>query len=287
MTAPVTSSATDAAEIKALLGELAALVKPFNDLLKIKPSDATALTQLDRACGKLPAPQNLGVDTGTLVERLVATLERIRSARVAEFGRWEAELIQTSKQQGVSIREGERSWRLDALELKLDREQLRARVLYNQEEVLPWTPIDGVRALEELLTRGRRELERVTLDDSLLIDVFWRAFDALCARQARAGRLKPELVPLPDFQREVRVELVRMELTGGPGAPARRITRTDMPQWAFLHNLDRYRRLGGTVPSERRLALQTGGQAESREYAMVVNGLDAQGALHIPVKAAS
>ncbi|WP_373061006.1 hypothetical protein [Gemmatimonas sp.] len=83
---------------------------------------------------------------------------------------------------------------------------------------------------------------------------------------------------MPEFQREVRVELVRTALTGGPGAPARRITRTEMPQWAFLYNVDRYRRLGGGVPSEHRLAFQTGGQSESREYAMVLNGLDAQGA---------
>lgn len=68
--------------------------------------------------------------------------------------------------------------------------------------------------------------------------------------------------------------LVRHELEGQP--PDRKLRWGELPRWAFLYNLDRYRALGAAVPEARRLGLQTGSQQESRGFGMVVNGLDAQ-----------
>jgi len=44
----------DSAELKAILGEFAALVKPFGELSKIKVNDPAALLQLDRAGASYP-----------------------------------------------------------------------------------------------------------------------------------------------------------------------------------------------------------------------------------------
>ena len=80
-------------------------------------------------------------------------------------------------------------------------------------------------------------------------------------------------MPLPDFYRGVRVALVRSELADQ--APEKRLRWAELPRWAFLYNLDRYRAHVTEVSEGQRLGLQTGSQQESRQFGMVVNGLDA------------
>jgi len=71
----------------------------------------------------------------------------------------------------------------------------------------------------------------------------------------------------------VRVALVRRELAREQ--PDKKLRWGELPRWAFLYNLDRYRALGAAAPDAGRLGLQTGSQQESRTIGVVVNGLDA------------
>jgi hypothetical protein len=159
------------------------------------------------------------------------------------------------------------------LELQLQREQARARFFFNREALTPWSPIGSADDLAALEERARKLLDGVAFPDAMLTEVFWDAYEQERAARQRGGKGRAETVPLPDFYRGVRVALVRHELAGQ--GPEKKLRWAELPRWAFLYNLDRYRALGTAVPEARRLGLQTGSQQESRQFGMVVNGLDA------------
>lgn len=263
------------AELTAVFRDLAALAKPLQDLLKVKPVDAAALTQLAKLRPRLPAPEALADEMRAVTSRLDALIRDANTARQASFGRWERRFLDAARAGGAEVKELDSAWRVGPLELVVDRSQARARARYNQEDVVSWTPVAGANDLSAVVARADEQLRKAELPEAQLTDTFWRAYEAVRARRQREGKGIAELVPLPEFYREVRVELVRSELSGPSGSAAKRITRTEMPAWAFLYNADRYRRAAHGISVERRLGFQTGGQSEAREIGMVLNGLDA------------
>jgi hypothetical protein len=149
-----------------------------------------------------------------------------------------------------------------------------ARVLYNHEEIVGWTPIGGVTDLEKLETAAVRVLNSAELDPQMLVSTLWAAYESERERRTRDGKTRPELVPLPDFYRELRASMVRYELAGQK--PDRRLRFTDLPRWKFLYNLDRYRAQGPSISTGQRLGFQTGSQQDvQRGLGFSINGLDA------------
>lgn len=262
-------------DLKSVLAELTTLLKPLSTLLDIQPSKPESVSSLERGLARLPAAESIGSQLQEWKSRAERAVKEIRRARVEQFGRWEAMLIARAREEGTPLREGEGAWRIGPLELVLDRSGLRAEVRYNEQPVVPWRPVEGAESLAKLIADGRKELERRALPEAELIDVFWNAFDEARARRQRLRLPTPELIPLPDFQREVRLELVRRELAGRPKEAARKLTNVDLPMWAFLHEVDRYRALGDRIAGDKKLGFQTGGQLETREYGLVLNGLNA------------
>ncbi len=254
------------AEFRRLAGSLGAVAK-------IRAADPKALERLDAALKRLPESESLGQALDDLRGRAAQFLHAARRERIAAFRPLEAEWVRASREAGKRLRERSSGWRVDMLELALQREQARARFFYNREALTPWSPIGSADDLAALEARALALLGGVAFSDEMLTSVFWDAYAGERTARGRDGQGRAEAVPLPDFYRGVRVALVRHELTGA--GPEKRLRWAELPRWAFLYNLDRYRALGTAVPAGRRLGLQTGSQQESRTIGMVINGLDA------------
>lgn len=255
-----------------LQAEFRRLSAPLAAFTKLKASDPRSLERLDAALKRLPAGEMLGQAVEDLRTRTANYAQQARRERIAAFRPIEAEYVRAAREAGKGLRERSNGWRIDELELQLQREQARARFFYNREALTPWSPIgvpDDLAALEE---KARGLLEHVAWPEEMLIAVCWDAYELERAARQRAGHRRAEAVPLPDYYRSLRVALVRYELTGQGGE--KKLRWAELPRWAFLYNLDRYRALGTAVPEERRLGFQTGSQQESRQFGMVVNGLD-------------
>jgi hypothetical protein len=260
-------------ELPQLQAEYRRLVGPFGALAKIKPTDPRALERLAATLKRLPSGDTLGPALDELRERTERFLDTARRERIAAFRPLEAEWVRAARADGKQLRERSGGWRVDMLELGLQRDQARARFFYNREALTPWSPIGSPDDLVALEGRARALLHGVTLPDATLSTVFHDAYVGERAARQRSGKGRAEVVPLPDFYRSVRVALVRNELVGQ--APEKKLRWAELPRWAFLYNLDRYRVRATEEPEERRLGLQTGSQQESRQFGMVVNGLDA------------
>ena len=260
-----------------LQAEFRRLAGPLTALAKVRPGDPKALERLDAALRRLPTGELLGQELDRLRERATRFLDEARRARIAAFRPLEAEYVRAAREQGKQLRERANGWRIDMLALELQREQARARFLYNREVLVSWSPVGSAEDLARLEERARAMLEKAAYPDDMLREVFWNAYErerdrASRRQQGRKGR--PETVPILDFYRAVRVALVDYELADEK--PDKRLRYGELPRWAFLYNLDRYRALAAGLPEGQRLGLQTGSQQESRTIGVVVNGLDAQ-----------
>ena len=262
-----------AADLPQLQAEYRRLVAPLGAVAKLKAADPRALERLDAALKRLPTGETLGQALDDLRERTTRFLDTARRERIDAFRPLEAEWVRAAREAGKGLRERSGGWRVDLLELGLQREQARARFFYNREALTPWSPLGSAADLAALEERALALLHGVAFSDEMLAAVFLDAYEGERTVRQRGGKGRPEAVPLPDFYRGVRVALVRHELAGQ--GPEKKLRWAELPRWAFLYNLDRYRALGAAVPEAQRLGLQTGSQQETRQFGMVVNGLEA------------
>lgn len=262
----------EVAAIKSLQRDAASLAKQFESIARLKASDPEVLDKLHKALAALPSGDQIAGAAAELKSRGEKKVNELRARRASEFRRHEADFIRAAKAANQTVREvGGNTWRVGRLELELQREASRARVLYNREPISKWTPIARREDIEKLLSSGERSLESAAIPDETLSGVLWEAYEHL---RRTIGRNAPDArIPLNELFREARVALARHELRGG--RPDRRLSRTELPLWAFLYNLDRYRRLLPTLSGEHRLTLETGSQQDIKKgLAMLVNGLD-------------
>lgn len=260
------------ATLKALQRDAQVLQKQLDGLAKLKPGDADALEKLQKVLGSMPTGEQFVRAINELRSRAETVLSTAKTARAEAFRRHEADFIRDQRAAGTPVRELDNSWRVGPLELSFQRELSRARVLYNKAQVTAWTAIGSREDLEKLVSNAHKRLKNAALPTEALPELLWEAFQHARRTSERAGSV-PERVPLVDFFRELRVVLTRRELRGKPD---RKLTRTEFPLWAFLYNVDQYRRMLPGVSSDRRLNFETGSQQDHKKgIAMPLNGLDA------------
>jgi hypothetical protein len=266
-----------AEERRTLKGEatrFSQLLLPLTSVAKININSAEALDEIDRALERVPTGEDFGKALEEARTSLREAVEQTRTERALAFSRIEADYIRAAREQGKSTREVQNGWRVGKLEMQHRRAQSQVRFLYNHEVLIDWRPIRDLGDLRKQEEAAEKLLASAELPSQALIDVFWDAYADSRERRGRAGAIHPGLVPILDFYREVRAALVRYELTGQK--PDRKLKYADFPRWMFQYNLDRYRALGASVPTARRLALTTGSQQDvAAKRAMTVNGLDA------------
>jgi hypothetical protein len=260
------------ATLKVLQRDAQTLERQLDGLAKLKPGDADALEKLQKALSSMPTGEKFARAIDELRSRAEVVLSTAKTARAEAFRRHEADFIRDQRAAGTPVRELNTSWRVGPLELSFQRELSRARVLYNKEHVTAWTPIGSREDLEKLVSSAHKRLKSAALPADDLPDLMWETFEHARRTAERAGS-GPERVPLVDFFRELRVVLARRELRGKPD---RKLIRTEFPLWAFLYNVDQYRRMLPGVSSDRRLNFETGSQQDHKKgIAMPLNGLDA------------
>lgn len=271
-----TGAAAESPALAALLAQFKRLAAPLTEIAAIKPSTTDAAERIEQALGRLPPGATIGSVLDELRGKIEGALMEQRRAHSEGFRRHEAAFIRAARDAGTVLREQNEGWRVGPIEFAFRRGAAQACALYNHEEIVRWTVVRDVSDLEKIQQQGRAMLDRahVSLPDDLLIAVIWDAYAHARVARAAARIPSPDTVPVLDFYRELRIALVRHDLEGK--RPEAKLAHAEMPKWAFLHTLDRYRDLGAAVPPERRLGFQTGSQAESmRGRCVTLNGLDA------------
>jgi hypothetical protein len=263
------------AAITEIITQFQKLAKPLEAVSKLKPGDAEALIKLEAAMKSLTGGTDFGHALDEIVGRAQAVLDEACKMRVQAFGRLETAFIKAVETEGKSVRELDNGWRIGGLELQVEREQSRARILVNREVVLNWAPIQGPDDLPKLVNTANALLEKAALPEQELAGLFYAAYEVARDARRRQGLPAFHRVPALQLYREFFLTLVRREVEANK--PGKKIGTVELPLWAFLYNLDRYRALGAAVPEELRLSMETGSQKEvAQGMGLVINGLDAR-----------
>ncbi|MGI8855453.1 MAG: hypothetical protein ACR2JW_06865 [Thermomicrobiales bacterium] len=259
-----------------VLSQLRRLYAPLTEIGTVRPAAADAADRIERVLRRLPPGAMIGAAIDELRGQLESALAEQRRVNIEAFGLHEAAFIRAAREAGIALREQNAGWRVGPIEFVFRRGAAQACAMYNHEEIVRWTAVADVSDLDKIVQRGQALLDRAraSLPDDLLIAVIWDAYVTARAARAAARAHSPDTVPVLDFYRDLRFALVRHDLAGK--RPETKLAHAEMPKWAFLYHLDRYRALSAEMPTERRLGFQTGSQAEStRGRCVTLNGLDA------------
>jgi hypothetical protein len=254
------------------------LIKPLRQVADKKWVKPPAMEELEKLQASLPKGAVLGEAVDAASEGLRMLIMEIRKARAEGFGRLVSEYIREMKAQGEIPIEVGSKWRFGEIELELKPETSQARALYNQASLFPssgWLVItakEGLVKLREKAVELLKESES-RVPEALLKRLMAESYQAALEKRRTAGKPRADLVPILDLHRAFRVALVVNELDGQK--PDKTLSSTTMPQWTFLHLLDRYQRMAGQMEQKDRLVFQPGSQAENaRGMGYMLGGLD-------------
>lgn len=282
---PIEEGFDEGKAIKSFQKDVKSIGKYFEAFSKLKTGDAEVLDRLGKALKAIPPAELLGPAVEELRNNGLGLLDKAYQIRAADFKRCETAFIRQARDAGKATREFTQGWRVGSLELQVKREESRASFLYNGEILVKWQPVSTADDLIEMEKKALSMLEKLTLNQELLVRVMWEAYCEASRRNQK--NLNHSLVAISDLYREVRIALIRHSLDGK--APQKKLGEyTDFPKWAFLYNLDLLRALGSSVPTERRLTLETGSMKEvSKGKGFVVNGLQARNEYKVMVYASA
>lgn len=244
----------------------AALQGRLKTLATVRAGSANAVGDLEKGIDAIGDPD-------TFVAALRETLEQarvlVKEGRAARSSALQSAVAGFVKE-ALPVhggRETSSGWRIGPLALEQRAPEGTIRISYNQEPMTPWTPAATPADVTKLYDAALAELAKATVPESDLGAAMVRAYDHLHATGATGQRIR-----LESLLEEMRIALVRDAIQRRKSKDAQRYV--GLQRWALLHNFDRYRAAEAAKPSLRRLMVETGTQAETEKFGVVVGGLN-------------
>src|SRR5665648_205356 len=235
------------AELMKLKKEYLDSFKGIIDISKIKKDDK-ALDLFDNIVKKMPPGQTLGNRIEELRKKSSEMIREMKRARVDSFQRGITKFVNDSQNTGSFVRQTSNGWRIDQFEYALKNEVANVCLLYNREIIIPWTPVDSSEDLEKLKTKAIGMLATFEIDFNDMLTALVDGFKEAERRQKQTNLSTDSPIDIHDFIREFRIALLRNQLTGKLG---KKLKYAELPEWAILYNLDRYRMNMGKIPENK------------------------------------
>ncbi len=260
-------------DLKSVQKEAKRLANAFNAVAAVKPGNSSFVDDLKKALNRLPDGSEAADATDRIREAGTTIAAAEAASRAKSFGAHEAVFVRSLKDQEVAVRELNSSWRVGPIEIEVQREASQARCCYNHEPVVPWQNVAGADDLRSIHDRGLDTLGKAEIPESDLPDLIVRAFED-SFHHVHGSTNAARRVPIHALLRSIRIERMRKELAAGN--PGKALRNHDMPMWALLYNLDRYRDLIARLGTSSRIQFETGSQQEqSQGKSVTLNGLNA------------
>lgn len=258
-------------ELRALQSEAKRLARTLAAVASVKLASADFVDTLTKALKGLPEPGTASDIVAQIQARGAELVQSEKEARARTFRSHEADFVRSVKGEGTEVKELNSSWRIGPIEIEVRAEASQARCRYNREPVTLWRNVASSDDLRGELDRATLLLEKSGVPSDELIGLVDSAFED-AYRHVHGESSASRRIPILALLRSIRIERWRQELaTGDPGKPLR---NTDMPKWALLYNLDRYRELIAQSDTSSRIQFETGSQHEqSQGKSVVLNGL--------------
>jgi len=247
-------------------------VKIFDEFRKIDSKDEDSIEKIEKLIQKFPESSDLLTQIEAIKSGLDTHIRESRKIRAGNFNTIFNEYLDNLQKSKRSSRQIDNNkLRVRMLELQADPKRSSIQFLFNKRELIPWKHVicsdDIVRYENECI----ETLKKNKIPETDIGDIFYRAYLNALGKNQREKRTYSDFVLIEDFYEEVQIELFRQQLhTKKSGDSGTTIT---FPIWAFLYNLDIYRKMSN-ISEENKLTLEIGSQIETHKYGIVLNGLD-------------
>lgn len=251
-------------EINLWLKEFKQKFQPVGQILdsSYKADMLDGLEKNLEACWSLGAIE--GSPVCDLLRRGKELISRVRVQRKESFSSLLAEFIRSLKARNIPLKEFNQSWRAGflkegssewwesgAIDIKYNALASTATTSYCDVPLVDPQEVTSAEDLEKLLQTSVKLLEKLKFDKVYTLEIFEEAMQR-CCKQVGA-----HLVPIQDFYLEIGACLTRQRLARRKGIPS----ASDYGKLQFTVLCDQYRINSGTVPSEKRVHFETGGQS--------------------------
>lgn len=262
-------------EFELLRKDLLRIVKDISAIKTIKSKDPKFLEKLEKYQRTLPKGEDIKQVVESTSVKLSEYLDKTKKQRFTEFpsliNRYVEYLRDNSKE--YKIVESTR-FRVGCLEIETKPGNGTLRILFNQQELIPWTPVMKLEEIQSYVTEALTKLKSKEISIEILPDMIAKIYQKQKSHQEKERKPNAHLVPIRSLHHEMIVELFRQRIMDHKNFNTQ-IEGVIFPEWAFLYNLDRYRMLLTKLPENKRFFFETGSQAESERIGVTLNGLSA------------
>lgn len=251
------------------------IAKIFDRINKIKQTDADFVPLLEKFIKGIPDGQNLGKVIDTLKKDYEKFIYISKKQRTADFKRAFNSYINELMESKIDYRMiSNTNFRVKSIEIDVKPENSSIRFLFNKEVVTGWTIVNTLEDIKKQETEAFDLLKTSFIQKEHLGDIFYQAYLHALESNKRSKKTNPELVSISEFYKETRIELFRRDIEARKSDI--KVNCMDFPKWAFLYNLDTYRKIQSALPDSQRLIFETGSQRETEKNGFVLNGLEAK-----------
>jgi hypothetical protein len=253
--------------------EIIKLMKLFGDIKKIDTNDERSLEKLEKCLQKFPVSSELITQIEVIRSNLDNHIRESKRLRVKNFNSiFNEYLNHLQKSQRTYRLIDKNTLRIEMLELKTDPNRASIRFLFNKKELMPWKNVINTDDIVRYEGECCKMLINIEIPEKEIVDIFYRAY--LNALRTKRGEksTNSSFIQIKELYEEVQIELFRQKLSLKNLGSSKTIT-ISFPMWAFLYNLDCYRKMHN-ISDKNRLFFETGSQIETKKNGVVLNGLD-------------
>lgn len=249
------------------------LERTFADFKKINFNDDDFIDQIERYAQRIPDPSDLATQLEAFKKELDTHVRESKKARADNFRTvFNDYLSRIQKDQKPYRLIDKSTLRVGMLQVQTDPKKASVQFLFNRKVLLTGKNILSADDMVKYENECLKMLEKAEISEQDIGDIFYRAYLNALRKRRKEKSFNPSYVPIVDFYTEVHVELFRQQLLGKKSGSTDSIT-VSFPIWAFLYNMDCYRKMRN-ISENKRLFFETGSQVETKKNGVVLNGLD-------------
>lgn len=264
------------AEFDVMKKDLLKIDKKISAIRYIKPQDPKFLDKLDAYQKSLPKGEDIGAFIDDISSKLNIYIEDKNQFRRANFRPLINEFLESLQSKNMDFRIIENTlYRVGCFEMETQPHNGNIRISFDKNVIMPWKPVESIADIDACFLECTKKIKDQEIPIEQFSTMLHQAYKRIQARQVKERKPNPEFVLLKSLHEEILIELFRFQVKGKKNLNVK-FKEIFFPIWAFQYNLERYREHLSEVPEERRLLFETGSQADTEKYGIVLNGLSAK-----------
>lgn len=263
-------------ELEIIKKDLSEIVKKIGAIRYFKSQDPKFLDKLDAYQKSLPKGSDIGALIDEISLKLKNYIDEKNKSRATYFQPLINQFLESLRAKEMDYRIIENTlFRVGCFEMETQPATATIRISFDKNIILPWRPVQNLGDIESCFQECTKKLKATEIPLDNFSTMLYQGYRRLRSKQEKERKPNPQFVLLRNLHEEILIELFRLQVKGKKNLNVK-FKEIFFPEWAFQYNLERYRSQMSEIPKEKRLLFETGSQADTERFGIVLNGLSAQ-----------